>query len=145
MEPQWFFPIFVAGWFLMTGLLAHVGGWARLAEQFRAEAAPSGERFRFLSGSMGNRFFPVNYGGCLFLTVAREGLYLSVLFLFRFQSPPLFIPWHSVESITEERRFFTRYTIITVRDVWPRIALRGQVGDRVKAAYEQVKPPSPTG
>ena len=36
MEPQWFFPLFIAMWFGITGLLAHLGGWASLARRYRA-------------------------------------------------------------------------------------------------------------
>jgi len=135
MEPQWLLPIIVAGWFAITGLLAHIGGWASLAAHFRADEVPPGERFRFLSGSLGNRYFPVNYGGCLFVTVAPAGLHLSVLFLFRFRSPPLFIPWREVDSVEQESVFFSRYTVIRIREHWPRIALRGR-GERVKDACE---------
>lgn len=135
MDELWLLPTFVAAWFLVSGLLAHLGGWAGLARDFAAEAPDSGERYRFQSGSVGHRFFPVHYRGCLFLTLAQEGLHLSVLFLFRFQTPPLLIPWRAIESMTEERPFFTRYTVITLRGRWQRITLRGDVGERVKALY----------
>lgn len=135
MEDVWLLPVFVAGWFLVSGLLAHLGGWASLARDLAAEAPEAGERHRFVSGSVGHRFFPVHYRGCLFLTIAEEGLHLSVLFLFRFQTPPLLIPWQLIESMTEERQFFTRYTIITLHSRWQHIRLRGEVGDRVRAVY----------
>ena len=135
MEAQWFFPLFIGFWFAMTGLLAHLGGWATLARRFRATQSPSGERFRFASGSMGRRFLPVNYGGCLFVTVGEEGIHLSILFLFRFLSPPLFIPWSAMESVTEKRFIVSTYTSIRVRDEWPAIALRGRAGHYVREAY----------
>jgi hypothetical protein len=135
MQEAWLLAIFIAGWFLVSGLLAHIGGWASLARDFAAGAPDAGERYRFISGSVGHRFFPVHYRGCLFLTITREGLHLSVLFLFRFQTPPLLIPWQLVESMAEERQFFTRYTIITLRSRWQHIRLRGEVGDSVRAAY----------
>src|SRR5882762_10098419 len=135
MELQWFLPIFVAGWFTISGLLAHLGGWASLAQRFRANEVPSGDRFRFLSGSMGNRYLPVNYGGCLFATVNRTGPHLSIFFLLRFQSPPLFIPWNEVESVTEKRLLFIRYTVIQIRKHWARISLRGRVAQCVREAY----------
>ena len=37
LDPQWFFPLFVVMWFTITGLLAHLGGWASFATVFRAE------------------------------------------------------------------------------------------------------------
>lgn len=135
MEELGLLALFVAGWLLVSGLLAHLGGWASLARDFAAQEPESGERYRFQSGSVGYRYFPVHYRGCLFLTLTPEGLHLSLLFLFRFQAPPLLIPWRAIESMTEERQFFTRYTVITLRDRWQRVRLRGDVGERVRAVY----------
>ena len=135
MEEVWLLPVFVAAWLLVSGLLAHLGGWASLAKEFAAEEPDPGERHRFQSGSVGYRYFPVHYRGCLFLTLTPEGLHLSLLFLFRFQAPPILIPWRAVESMSEERQFFTRYTTITLRDRWQHVRLRGEVGERVRAVY----------
>jgi hypothetical protein len=135
MEPQWLFPLFIGLWFALTGLLAHVGGWASLARRYRATRPPDGERFRFASGSMGSRILPVRYGGCLFVTVSDEGLHLSILFPFRFQSPPLFIPWSEMESVTEKRYIVSTYTAIRLRGQWPAISLRGRAGHYVRDAY----------
>lgn len=139
LQPQWFLPLFVVMWLLMTGLLAHLGGWASLASMFRAQDRISGERFRFASGTLGRRFLPVSYGNCLFVTINSQGLYLSILFPFRFQSPPLFVPWSRVQSIQEKRILSFRYWLIEVRDHWSRITLRGAPGRRAKEAYEAAR------
>src|SRR5262245_13408990 len=136
VQPQWFLPTFIVTWLFVTGLLAYLGGWVSLAERFRAERSVDGERFRFASGSVGLRYVPVSYGNCLFVTVNREGLYLSIFFPFRFLSPPLFIPWSRVESIQEGRILFFRYYVIVIRDNWSRITLRGTPGRRAKETYE---------
>jgi hypothetical protein len=132
MEDVWLLPVFVAGWLLVSGLLAHFGGWASLAKEFAAEAPESGERYRFQSGAMGYRYFPVHYRGCLTLTLVPEGLHLSLLFLFRFQAPPILIPWRVIESMSEERVLLTRYTTLKLRDHWQYLKLRGDVGERVR-------------
>jgi hypothetical protein len=134
-ESQWFFPAFVAAWFGITGLLAQLGGWASLARRFRASMPAGGERFRFASGSMGGRFLPVNYGGCLFVVVGEAGIHLSLLFPFRFRSPALFIPWAEVESVQEKRLIFGTYTAIRVRGQWPTISVRGRAGQFIRLAY----------
>jgi hypothetical protein len=130
--PYWFFPTLVVGWVVITGLLAHVGGWASLARDFRSDEPPSGERFRFASGSVGNRFMPVNYGGCLFVSINELGFHLSLLLPFRFQSPPLFIPWRAVESVKEEQILFSKYAVVRIRGHWPQISLRGRAADRLQ-------------
>jgi hypothetical protein len=123
-------------WLGITGLLAHIGGWATLASSFPAQGDIDGERFRFASGSIGWRYFPVSYGNCLFVTINSEGLRLSILFPFRFQSPPFFVPWSSAESVDEKRLFFFKYYVLNIRDHWPRITLRGSTGRRAKEAFE---------
>lgn len=135
MQPQWFFPLFAIVWFGIGGLIAYTSGWARLAATFRASQPVAGERFRFVSGSMGAAFFPVNYGGCLFFAVGDMGIRLSVLFLFRLLSPPLFIPWSQVESVTAKRSLFGRYAVIRVRNHWPTISVRGRAGRFIEETY----------
>jgi len=140
IEPLWFLLLFAVGWLVISGLLARVGGWASLATQFRSVEPASGERFRFVSGSMGKGTFPVSYGGCLFFVVSQRGFELSVLFPFRFQSPSLFIPWSQVESVGERRLMFVRYIVIRLRNQWPLISVRGPAGRRIREVYESLPP-----
>jgi hypothetical protein len=141
MEPQWFFPLFGVMWLTISALLSHTGGWASLAKQFRVNEPGTGERFRFVSGSMGRGVFPVSYGGCLFVVVNDVGFRLSILFLFRFQTPPLFIPWSMIESVEEKQRLFVDYTRIRVRDQWPTISIRGRAGQSISFAYAAASSP----
>jgi len=138
LEPQWFIPFFAVMWFGAGGALALLSGWWSLASHFRAVNTVAGERFRFVSGSMGFRFFPVNYGNCLFLTVNDKGFRLAILFLFRFLSPPLFIPWERVESVVERRFLFMRYAAIRVRESWPNLSFYGKAGKGILEAYARV-------
>ena len=98
-----YFPIvFAVLWFAMSALLASWSGWAQLAKTHSAVNKIEGEHFRFVSGSIG-RGVPVSYSSCLFVTVNELGFRLSVLFPFRFRSPPLFLSWSDVESVSEKR------------------------------------------
>ena len=135
MESLWFLALVVVAWFGITGLLAQLSGWASLAHGLRATLPASGERFRFASGSMGAKLVPVNYGGCLFVTVGEAGIRLSLLLPFRFRSPALFIAWSQMESVTERRLIFSTCTAIRVRDRWPTITVRGRAGQFIRAAY----------
>jgi hypothetical protein len=100
LEPLWFLPTFAVFWLLITGMLAHLGGWASLARGYATQQSASGDRFRFASGSMGTRIFPVSYGNCLFVTVDAQGIYLSILFPFRFMAPPTFFESSPRASLT---------------------------------------------
>lgn len=136
MQPQYFFPLFVAMWFGVTGLLAHFGGWAYFGQKYKSNRLIEGERFRFASGSMGHRIFPVNYGNCLFVTVNPQGVRISIFLPFRFQSPPLYFPWSDVESVVEKRFLFLfPHAVVTIRNHWPRISLWGGVGKAVMRSY----------
>lgn len=135
LAPLWFLVSFPVIWLIVTGVLSRVGGWAALGTQFPATQPTNGERFRFVSGSVGKKGFPVGYRNCLLVTVGEQGFNLEVLFLFRFQSPPLFIPWSQVASVEESKVLFVRSVVIRLRNQWPVISLQGPAGKRVKEVY----------
>ena len=128
--------MFAGMWLLVTGVLSRIGGWASLATRFRGTPPVGGENFRFVSGSVGKKGLPVSYRNCLFVHVGERGFGLALLFLFRFQSPPLFIPWSQVESVAEKKILFARYVVICLRNQWPAISLRGPAGKRIQEVYE---------
>lgn len=136
MQPPWFYFVFVSMWFGITGLLSYLGGWASLASTFPARDIYDGVRFSFRSGSMGRRFLPVSYGNCLFITVNQEGFRLSILFLFRFLSPPIFVPWDQVDSVEEKQLFFVSYQVLSIRNHWVRISIRGEPGRALQEQFE---------
>ena len=137
-QPQWFFLFFVAMWFGISALLSLMADWPSLAARFQSTQTRDGERFRFASGSIGaSMWLPVNYRGCLFFTVADTGLLLSVFFPFRFLSPPLFIPWAQVESISEQRVWFLQTAVIRIRGSSTKIMVRGRAGLAIIKAYER--------
>ena len=87
-----------------------MGGWRRLAESFPAKGQPSGKHFFMQSGKVGL----VNYGSCLTIYSAPEGLYLSVWLPFRLGHPPLFIPWDAVHNMTTRRFLWVERVVFDV-------------------------------
>jgi hypothetical protein len=138
LGPLWFILLFAGMWLLITGLLSRVSGWSSLAAQFRATQPTGGENFGFVSGSMGKKGFPVGYRNCLSVSVSERGFGLAMLFLFRFRSPPLFIPWSQVESVGEKKLLFVRHVVVCLRDQWPAISLQGAAGKRVQEVYAKL-------
>ena len=137
LGPAWVVVLAVAVlWLGVSALLARVGGWSTLAGPHRARYPVVGERFRFVSASMGRATLPVNYKGCLFIVVNRRGLRLSVLFPFRFGSPPLFIPWSAVESVSERSFLRTFGVAIKLRDQWPIIRVPGRAAHVIRQAHD---------
>ena len=128
LQPYVFFPLFALLWAGISVALSMLGGWARLAGTFRAPGPVAGERFRFVSGSMGAASLPVSYGNCLFVTVSDAGFGLAILFPFRLSSPPLFIPWSAVASVETRKVFFSTRAVVRLRDHWPVLSVRGSAG-----------------
>lgn len=134
-EPQWLVLCIALLWFGACALLARIAGWSTLAGSYRAKYSAIGERFSFVSASIGTARFPINYKGCLFMVVNRHGLHVSVLFPFRFRSPPLFIPWSAVESITEKQFMRTFGVTVRLRNCWPIISVPGRAGHMIREAH----------
>jgi hypothetical protein len=118
-----------------------MGGWHRLATRFRSAAAINGEERRFASMTLGSGFFPARYRNTLFLTVARSGIGLSVLFLLRLLHPPLFIPWAEVEPVVRERSWMKNHVAVSLRGFDKRLLFRGQAGKKILETYNPNTPP----
>lgn len=118
--------VFFAGmWVVASFLLAALAGWRRLAEKYAVtDHMPSGESINWQSGTMGHGL-PVNYKGCLNLTLAPEGLGLATVKIFSFGHPKLFIPWGDLE-ISEGKNWFGKTAVVRIRDTGQEISFRGK-------------------
>lgn len=100
------FPILFTGmWCFACWKLSQLGGWQKLSQIYRVENVPSGRCFRMQSGKFGW----VNYSGCLSICPTVDGIYLSILFLFRIGHPPLFIPWSHVRNAELKKVLWLKY------------------------------------
>lgn len=136
MRPQWFFPLFAVAWFAVCALLSYLSGWRQLSARFADPRSIEGDRFRFVSASIGAiPLLPVNYSSCLFVTVGDAGLSMSLLFVFRFLSPTLHIPWSQVRSVQAKCRFFGNRTVVELRESNIKITLFGRAGRRALEVF----------
>jgi hypothetical protein len=101
---DYFLLFFALLWIAISLILSNIGGWNGLANHYRNDRDRTGETFRFRSGSFR---YGISYNNCLSVNVSKEGLGLSVLFLFRIGHPPLFIPWRDI-SISRGEKFFMK-------------------------------------
>jgi len=138
-DPFWFAAAFPLLWVAVTGGISLMSGWHSLADRFRSSEAIEGETFRFRSASMGWRFFPANYNGCLFSTVGARGFSLSLFFPFRFLHPRLVIPWAAVASCTHERLLMIDKVTIHIRDFDRRLRIRGSLGIRILQDWQRYR------
>lgn len=92
------------GWAGSALLASHMSGWASLAEAYRLTGEFPAQRWSFQSAAM--RWY-ANYGSCLTVSADSEGLYISVLAIFRIFHPPLFVPWSEI-SVRRGRILWSR-------------------------------------
>lgn len=102
--PLLFLPTFPILWCGVCWLLAQLGGWAALAPRYATHLTPRGTPFRWQDA----RFGWVSYNNVLQIDVAREGLFLSLPWLFRLGHPPLLLPWHAIHDVSTQRFLWLR-------------------------------------
>lgn len=136
---DWFGPVWVLMWLSGSGALSLFGGWYELSKRFKSNEAIDGQRFSFGSGLMGSAFFPVSYGGILFVTVGPTGIAFSVLFLFRFLHPRLVIPWSEIDRCEEVERASVGYVQVHVAGSDRRLLLTGAVGKKVCETWAEAQ------
>jgi len=120
---------FIAMWLGITGILAEVSGWPRLARRYPGTAGrPDGTRFLGQVASFGW----VSENNVTHLVVAGAGLYLYPLILFRFRRAPIMLPWGAIEYVSEWRFLLWRTH---------RLRLGGTTSIWIKQkAYDAIRP-----
>ena len=106
-----FLAAFASMWTGIIWLISRIGGWARLAKEYRAELRREGMHFSMRSLHIAPM---TGYNRCLEVTLSRDGIYLVPFALFRFGHAPLLIPWDRVGKL-EERRFLIRRYILPIQ------------------------------
>jgi len=98
-------------WFGVNLVISFVSGWAELARVYRFRGQFLGETWSFQSGQM--RML-MGIGNAMKVGADQQGLYLSLLFMFRPGKPPLYVPWQDIA--TREGRFlFWNYVELRFR------------------------------
>ena len=128
----------VALWLGICAILSYQSGWHRLAGKFPSTSPAEGTSFSLTSGLIGT----ITYASALSLTVGHQGLRMAVLFPFRFQSPPLFIPWTAVVSADVRGRALSKHALVSLRDGCPAITIYGRAGQKVANAFAGYLNPS---
>ena len=94
-HPGLLLPAGILIWMCVCVLIAWFSGWWELGRVYRASGPFSGTLWRCQSAGFR---WSTSYSGVLNVGVNADGLYLSVLFLFRVAHPPLFIPWCDISA-----------------------------------------------
>ncbi len=123
---------FVLLWLGIAALISYIGGWRTLSKSFRAGGPFKAPTWHFQSGRMRGLS---GYNNCLTVGATSDGLYLGILFPFRFMHPSLFIPWTEV-SVRRKRNWILgeRVTLTLGREIAIPLTIRGRLAGKLKAA-----------
>lgn len=100
-------------WTLVVFLISRFG-WRRFAMAYPAGARPQGEVFSSRFAQFGR--LAGRYRNVVQVIPTDEGLYFSVMRLFRPFHPPFLLPWKSIEHVEACRLPFFQGIQIVVRD-----------------------------
>jgi len=93
-------PFGIYMFFAVTLGLALIGGWRKLAGEFRApKNFAEGQLFKRQSGSVGAS----NYSRVLRIRVSPQGLFLACPFPVHLTHPPILIPWSQIKAVRQKR------------------------------------------
>ena len=98
-----FILFFIVLWISVSMLISVIGGWRSLSGDYRANFPYDGKKLRMKSVSMR---WGTSYSNCVTIGANKEGLYLSVLPIFRIGHPTLFIPWADISTEEGKQLFF---------------------------------------
>jgi len=101
---------FVTAWFLLSARASWIGGWSALSRTYRTQTPFVGTKWTLQRAQMRWR---TNYNNALTLGVNPQGLYLAIVFLFRFRHPPLLIPWSDIK-VRRSSGWLFDYVILTL-------------------------------
>jgi hypothetical protein len=132
-RPELFFLGFIVLWATISYLLSIIGGWAKLAEDYRSEPLMERQRWTFQSAAMR---FAASYNNVLTVGVSDAGLSLSIFFLFRLGHPPLLIPWSDIRKVGEAGKFKGQRLRIAKAPSIP-LRFRSKLIDKIEVARGQ--------
>ena len=104
-----FFIIFPLFWSAIVFLISRLGGWGSMAEAYTYHEPHSAQCF---SGQSAILRLSSSYRGVLKICADDEGLYFSVMFLFRPGHSPFFVPWGEISGTKKSYIF---YNVVDLR------------------------------
>lgn len=114
LTSHWFFVVFVTGWFGVSYTLGKQSGWQNLANKYgNNKQENSAVKFHTGNGYVGK----IRHNGILRVAANKKGLYLRVLFPFKFGHKSLFIPWTDISVITLESGLFADKTPDFIKNI----------------------------
>lgn len=110
-RPELYVLVAAGAWVAMSIAISRATGWATLATFYRSAEKLDGERWRFQSAQMR---WKMGYNNCLTFGFTPSGLFITMIFFFRFGHPSLVIPWPDI-SAERKKGFLTPYVELRFR------------------------------
>lgn len=104
-----FFIVFPLFWSAIVFLISRLGGWGSMAEAYPYREPLIVQCFSLQSAILR---LASNYNAVLKICADEQGLYFSVMFLFRPGHAPFFVPW---EEITGTQKQYFLYPVVDLR------------------------------
>ena len=104
-----FFVVFPLFWSTIAFLLSRIGGWGSMAEAYPYREPLIVQCFSLQSAILR---LATNYNAVLKICADEQGLYFSVMFLFRPGHAPFFVPW---EEISGTKKQYFLYPVVDLR------------------------------
>ncbi len=121
---------FTLYWMFLSWLFAVMSGWRELASAYPAPEPCDGDCWHFQSAALRWGF---GFNGCLNVCANSQGVHLSILFVFSFAQPPVFMPWSDISG-TERKNWLSSSVELRFRQA-PTIPFR--IGSRLANKLEQ--------
>ena len=132
-----FYVVFPVLWIAISIFLSRISGWHNLAQKYPRIDFVSGEKWRFRSAKLR---YSVGYNNCVNFVANREGLGISIFFIFRVGHPPLFIRWTDI-AISQDKKFMRNVIRFTVgRDFPIPLLVHKNLGYKILEAAGQYHP-----
>jgi hypothetical protein len=110
-NPYLFIIYFVMMWFAVLLILSYWSGWSELAQNYPYQGQPILKKKHFQWLNMRG----VSYKGCITIGGNEQGLYISVMYLFSFGAPSLFIPWQDISIVKKKYWWFPVLELSSVK------------------------------
>lgn len=131
-DPRFAVCFFFVFWLGLLQLIAYITGWKQLASHYPYQSEPLTRKIFFQSLSFR---FGGGYNGCATVGGNAQGLYLAVLFIFKFGHRPIFIPWQEIKF--ERKKVFGFDSLKLTFDRCPNIAVT--VHGNAEKFFEELK------
>jgi hypothetical protein len=140
-----FAAFFVTLWLGVVALIAAVGGWRDLACVYPYTGAGDATAIRFRGTSIMFGSGPISVGSyrnAVTVTIDAAGFELTTMVLFRFQHPPIAVPWQAVRRYREGSTFGRRWVELEIAN-GQRLRVFGRAATALDSALVAATPGSP--